>query len=139
MRKVIALSIASIGFVLVLEPSLQAAKAFDGLWAKTQKDCRNEEGPDSKTFIDLSKAIGAKPAPMVDQYENHCRIDRKIAAGDGVVLATTCFEFWDDFKKNVDGRKVTIKLAPGPNGTIRIDGKPYQPCNAKIGRSKGPR
>ena len=70
---------------------------------------------------------------MVDQYENHCRIDRKTAVGDGINLAVTCFEFWDDFKKGTDSRKATIKLAPGSNGTIKIDGKPYLRCKVPGG------
>ena len=127
MRNVI--TIASLIFVLAT--SAHAAESFDGLWAKTARDCRNQEGPDSKTFIDLSKPIGGKPAPMVDQYENHCRIDRKTVVGDGIHLAVTCFEFWDDFRKGTDSRKATIKLAPGSNGTIRIDGKPHLRCKAK--------
>ena|SRR5437764_6002602 len=130
MRNVIA--IASLIFVLGT-PSAPAAEGFDGLWAKTTKNCRNKEGWDSKTFVDLGKPIGGKPAPMVDQYENHCRIDRKTAVGDGINLAVTCFEFWDDFKKGTDSRKATIKLAPGSNGTIKIDGKPYLRCKAPGG------
>jgi hypothetical protein len=66
MRNVI--TIASIIFVLAT-PSLQAAETFDGLWAKTQKECLNKEGPDSRTFIGLGNVIGGKPAPLVDQYE----------------------------------------------------------------------
>jgi hypothetical protein len=82
-------------------------------------------------MIDLDNHIKGKPAPLVDQYENHCRVDRKMPASDGLVLSTTCFEFWDDYTKNANGRKVTIKLAPGTNGTIRIDGKPYVLCKRK--------
>src|SRR5438445_12143308 len=130
MRNVIKLA----SLILVLTaPSSRAAETFDGLWARTAKDCGNQEGPDSKTFIDLSKPIGGKPAPLVDQYENHCRIDRKTPVGDGLHLAVACFEFWDDFKKGTDSRKATIKLAPGSNGTIKIDGKPYLRCKAPGG------
>jgi hypothetical protein len=114
-----------------------AANAFDGLWARSQKDCRNEEGPDSKTFVDLDNVIKGKPAPIVDQYENHCRIDRKTPSGTGLALTATCFEFWDDYKKGVDGRKATIKLAPGANGTLTIDGKPYQRCAMKKDNKAG--
>jgi hypothetical protein len=130
MRNVITIAIAGILLALAA-PSLRAAETFDGLWAKTTKDCRNKEGPDSKTFIDSSKPIGGKPAPMVDQYENHCRIDRKTTVGDGLHLAVTCFEFWDDFKKGTDSRKAIIKLAPGSNGTIKIDGESYLKCKAR--------
>jgi hypothetical protein len=67
------------GFLLAIAcvtSLLQAAESFDGLWAMTKKDCRNTDEADSRTFIDLSKPIGGKPAPMVDQHENHCRIAR---------------------------------------------------------------
>ena len=124
-----------LAFALVT-PALQAAESFDGLWAMTQKDCRNKEGPDSKTFIDMSKPIGGKPAPMIDQYENHCRIDRKTATGDGINLSVTCFEFWDYFKENIEPRKATIKLSPDPNGTIKIDGKAYLRCKMPGGGAK---
>ena len=46
-------------------------------------------------------------------------------------LTTTCFEFWDDYNKGANGRKVTIRLALGPNDTLRIDGKPYLLCKRK--------
>jgi hypothetical protein len=115
-------------------PASLAAEGFDGLWARTAKDCRNKEGPDSKTLIDMSKPIGGKPAPMVDQYENHCRIDRKTTVGDGLHLSVTCFEFWDYFNRGIEPRKATVKLAPGPNGTIRIDDKAYLRCKAPRGR-----
>ena len=82
----------------------------------------------------MSKPIGGKPAPMVDQYENHCRIDRKTAVGDGINLSVTCFEFWDNFKKGIEPRKATFKLAPGTNGTIKIDGKTYLRCKMPAGR-----
>ncbi len=127
MRHVITMA----GIVLALAfvaPASQAAESFDGLWARTAKDCRNQEGPDSKTFIDMSKPIGGKPAPMVDQYENHCRIDRKTTIGDGITLSVTCFEFWDYFKKNIEPRKATFKLSPAANGSIKIDGKAYLRC-----------
>jgi len=131
MRNVI--TIASIIFVLAT-PSLQAAETFDGLWAKTQKECLNKEGPDSRTFIGLGNVIGGKPAPLVDQYENHCRIERRTPAGEGVTLTVTCFEFWEYFTKGIEGRKATIKLSPGLNGTLKIDGEPYLRCKAKSGR-----
>ena len=125
-----ALVIAA-GFVLITTQPMHAAQPFDGLWAATKKDCGDKEGPDSKTMIDLDNVIKGKPAPLVDQYENHCRVDRKIPDGDGLTLSTTCFEFWDDYKKNANGRKLTIKLAPGAGGTIKIDGKPYLLCKRK--------
>lgn len=133
MRNIITIAGIALAFALAA-PASHAAESYDGLWARTAKDCRNKEGPDSKTFIDMSKPIGGKPAPMVDQYENHCRIDRKTTVGDGINLSVTCFAFWDYFNKGIEPRKATVKLAPGPNGTIRIDGKPYLRCKAPNGR-----
>ena len=133
MQSIITIAGIALAFALAA-PASHAAENFDGLWARTAKDCRNKEGPDSKTFIDMSKPIGGKPAPMVDQYENHCRIDRKTTVGDGINLSVTCFEFWDYFNKGIEPRKATVKLAPGPNGTIRIDGKAYLRCKAPSSR-----
>jgi hypothetical protein len=108
-----------------------AAEWFEGLWAKTNKDCRYTDRPTSGTMIDLHQADRAKADPIFDQYENHCRIDSTSVSGQRTVLHTTCFEFWDDFKKNVDGRKTTISLAPAPGGNLSIDGKRYLRCKAK--------
>jgi hypothetical protein len=124
-----AIAMAGILFaVTIVTPSVQAAESFDGLWALTKKECRNTDQADSRTFIDLSKKIGGKDPAMVDQHENHCRIDRKIVVGGGLNLSVTCFEFWDNFKKNIEPRKATFKLSPGPNGTIKIDGKTHYRC-----------
>jgi hypothetical protein len=131
MRKPLTIALAGALAVLVAQTPALAAQTFDGLWATSKKDCRSKDGPDSKTFIDLDNVIKGKPSPLVDQYENHCRVDRKTPAGDGMVLTTTCFEFWDDYNKGANGRKVTIKLAPGPKDTLRIDGKPYLLCKRK--------
>jgi hypothetical protein len=131
MRNAIMIALTGALAVLATQAPLSAAQSFDGLWAATKKDCPDNDGPDSKTMIDLDNHIKGKPAPLVDQYENHCRVDRKTPASDGLVLSTTCFEFWEDYTKNANGRKVTIKLAPGTNGTIRIDGKPYVLCKRK--------
>ena len=131
MRKILTITLASVVALLAAQTSSHAAPPFDGLWATSRKDCRDKDGPDSKTFIDLDNFIKGKPAPLVDQYENHCRVDRQTPAGDGLVLTTTCFEFWDDYNKDANGRKVTIKLSPGPRDTLRIDGKSYLLCKRK--------
>jgi hypothetical protein len=131
MRNVLTIALAGVLAVVTAQMSAYAAQTFDGLWATSRKDCRNKDGPDSKTFIDLDNVIKGKPAPLVDQYENHCRVDRQTPAGDGLVLTTTCFEFWDDYNKGANGRKVTIKLAPGPKDKLRIDGKSYLLCKHK--------
>ena len=120
-------------FILALtsQASLRASEPFEGVWAKTQAECRDEEGPNSRTLIDLGNAIDGKPTPIFDQYEHHCRIDRISGAGDRTSLSATCFEFWEDFAKGIEGRKTTIKLAPAPRSALKIDGTLYRHCAGK--------
>jgi hypothetical protein len=135
MRNAITRGRALLGalFILALtsQASLHAAEPFEGVWAKTQPECRDEEGPNSRTLIDLGNTIEGKPAPVFDQYEHHCRIDRKSATGGGTSLAATCFEFREDFAKGVEGKKTTIKLAPAPRSALKIDGALYRRCAVK--------
>ena len=116
---------------LMSQASLRASEPFEGVWAKTQAECLDEEGPNSRTLIDLGKTVDGKLTPIFDQYEHHCRIDRTSAAGDRTSLAATCFEFWEDFTKGVEGRKTTIKLAPAQRSALKIDGTLYQRCAGK--------
>ena len=48
---------AALAFTLLAIESAGAAAAetWEGLWAKTAKECRNREGADSKTMIDLQR------------------------------------------------------------------------------------
>jgi hypothetical protein len=120
-----------IGALFILSLAAQASNAaepFEGVWAKTRKECRDQDGATSRTLIDLGNG---KAAPIFDQYENHCKIEQKTAARSVTTLAATCFEFWEDFTKGVEGRKTTINLARGPNGTLKIDRKPYRRCETK--------
>jgi hypothetical protein len=115
--------------------SSYAAEPFEGVWAKTQKECLDEEGPNSRTLIDLGNRIDGKASPLFDQYENHCRIERNAAAPDGAAtLTVTCFEFWEDFSKGADGKKASIRLSPGPKSTLKINGASYQRCEKKSAR-----
>jgi hypothetical protein len=127
-------------FILALgtqEPS-HAAEPFEGIWAKTQKECLDEEGPNSRTLIDLGNLIESKPSPLFDQYENHCKIERKTTAADGTTtLTATCFEFWEDFTKGVEGRQVSIKFSPGPKSTLKIDGASYRRCRTSNNKPRG--
>ena len=118
-------------FILALTSQVHASEPFEGVWAKTQAECRDEEGPNSRTIIDFGHTIDGKPTPIFDQYEHQCRIDRKSAAGGRTSLAATCFEFWQDFAKGAGGRKTTIKLAQAPRSALKIDGTPYQRCAVK--------
>jgi hypothetical protein len=77
-------------------PALQ--KKWEGFWAKTRKECLNKEGPDSKTMIDLRNMENGRPAPLLDQYENHCRIDGHATKDNVTTQTLSCFEFWDDYK-----------------------------------------
>ena len=105
--------------------------SFEGVWAKTTEECLDEDGPNSRTLVDLTNVVDGKPTPIFDQYENHCLIDRKSAAEEMMSLNVTCFEFWHYFTKRVDGEKRIIKLSPGGNGRLVIDGESYVRCEAK--------
>jgi hypothetical protein len=110
---------------------LCATEFFEGAWAKTHAECLDEEGPNSRTRIDLSNLIDGKPVPIFDQYENHCRIERNTTAGNGTNLSVTCFEFWEDFTKGVEGRLATIRLSSARKSSLKIDGRPYRRCPLK--------
>lgn len=127
---------ALIALTLLLPSSAIAAEPYEGAWVKTLKDCGREDGFTSLTVIDLKVNVDGKPLPMVEQYENHCFIDRKSTAGNDTTLNATCYEFWDDFKKKVDGRKATIRLSLVSKDALKIDGKAYRRCPAKKNTKK---
>jgi hypothetical protein len=80
--------------------------------------------------------IDGKPRAMVEQYEHHCFIDKKSTTGSDTTLTATCFEFWDDFKKKINGQKETIKLSVASKDLLKISGKPYRRCPEKAASSK---
>jgi len=84
----------ALSILTLAHASAFAAEPFEGVWAKTGKECRDQDGPTSRTLIDLGNVIAGKPAPIFDQYENHCKIGRKAIAGGATILSATCFEFW---------------------------------------------
>jgi hypothetical protein len=49
---------------LASQTPLRAAEQFEGIWAKTQAERLDEEGPNSRTLIDLGNVIDDKPAPV---------------------------------------------------------------------------
>lgn len=98
---------------------------YEGYWAQSRRDCRTEEGPSSRTSIDL-RAAGA--GPLFDQYENHCRILSRRGAEGGVALGLRCHEFWDDFRKRANGRDTIARIAVKGENAIAIDGRPYIRC-----------
>ena len=120
-------SMIALAALVLLSASADAAERYEGAWVTSVKEC-GKEGWTSLTVIDLKVMIHGKPRPMVDQYENHCFIDRKSTTGNETTLAMTCYEFWDAYKKKVDSRKATIKLSLGPKDTLKIDGKVHHRC-----------
>ena len=122
---------------LTLLPSFAcASEPYEGAWAKTLKECKDQDGATSLTIIDLKVNVDGKPLPMVEQYENHCFIDKTSTIGSDTTLAATCYEFWDDHKKKANGRKATIKLSLVSKDALKIDGKPYRRCPVKDAKKK---
>jgi hypothetical protein len=113
------------------QASSRAAEPFEGLWAQTKEECLDEEGPNSRTMIDLTNVVSGKPAPIFDQYENHCLIKGRIASGNDTILSVTCYEFWENFTKHIEGSEAKIKLTRGQKGLLAIDGISYQRCEAR--------
>lgn len=105
-----------------------AAEPFEGVWARTMKECRDKEGPNSRTFIDLSGKEDGKPAPLFDQYEHHCRIEKTDRAGATVKLSMVCYEFWDDYRANKDSRQEDVTLASLGKSRLKMNGKTYVRC-----------
>lgn len=110
------------------KPPAAAAEKWEGYWAKNRKECRPSDGPDSKTMIDLKNAENGKPAPLYDQYENHCRIDSHATRGNATTLKLTCFEFWDDYKARKNPRHDTINMTVLDQNSIRLNGAAYIRC-----------
>lgn len=129
------LSLAALLAVVLLSPVF-AAEPYEGAWVRSAKECGNKDGPTSLTVIDLKVNVDGKPMPMVEQYENHCFIDKKAAVGNDTTLNTTCYEFWDDFRKKAGGRKATIKLSLVSKDVLKIDGKAYRRCPEKKNTKK---
>lgn len=106
----------------------QSRMPFEGVWAETEAECKDEEGPNSRTLIDLQNTIKGKKVPLFDQYENHCRIDDIIPGGADLVLKVGCYEFWENFEKDKGRQDGLIKLSARSAPLLEIDGKKYQLC-----------
>jgi hypothetical protein len=115
------------------QASLRATESFEGIWAKTKAECLDDEGPNSRTMIDLSNTVNGTPERIFDQYENHCLIAGRNASGNDMTLSVTCYEFWENFTKRIEGRAAKIKLSRAQKGRLTIDGIPYQRCEARSG------
>lgn len=122
---------ALLASLLLMSNLSQAAEAYEGAWARTAKECKQQEGATSLTVIGLDIKIDGKPRAMVEQYENHCFIDNKSTMGRDAKLKATCYEFWDDFKNKTGGRKKTIRLSVVSKDVLTIDGKPHLRCYSR--------
>jgi len=127
---------ALVASALLLPTASRAAEPYEGAWAKTLKDCNDPDGATSLTIIGLNMKIDGMPRAMVEQYENHCFIDKKSTTGNDTTLNATCYEFWDDFKKKVSGRNEIIKLSVVSKDALKIDGNSYRRCPEKPGKKK---
>jgi hypothetical protein len=122
---------AATAAALLLPTASYAAESYEGAWVRSAKECKQQDGATSLTVIGLDIKINGKPRAMVEQYENHCFIDRKSTSGNDTTLNVTCYEFWDDFKKKADSRKATIKLSQVSKDALKIDGVSYRRCPEK--------
>jgi hypothetical protein len=132
----IRMGIAALLAMALLPSTAAATESYEGAWARTSKECNDPDGATSLTIIGLDVKIDGKPRAMVEQYENHCFIDKKLTTGNDTTLNATCYEFWDDFKKKTGGRKAAIKLAVVSKDALKIDGKSYLRCPEKKGTKK---
>ncbi|MBR1122561.1 hypothetical protein JQ628_13625 [Bradyrhizobium lablabi] len=129
------MSIAAL-LALALPTSAHAAEPYEGAWVTSPKHCSDKaDGPNSLTVIDLKVDLNGKPMPMVEQYEHHCVIDSKSTSASDTTLKATCYEFWDDYKKKVNGTKETIKLSVVSKDQLKINGKQYRRCPEKAAKS----
>jgi hypothetical protein len=97
---------------------------MEGTWARNARDCK-KEGFTSRTYISSNDA---KFGPLYDQYEHHCRIAPAAPVAKGAVLRLQCHEFWDDFQARKNAQSESVRLKPGPNGTLLIAGKRFARC-----------
>ncbi len=116
----VLLTIITFGGPVLAEPRAD----FEGVWATTNSECADEEGPNTRTLIDMSNKVG----PLYDSYEHHCRILGVSGPGNARTLSLSCHEFWEEFTKKTSPQRETVKLQmKGPQSLI-IDGKPYVRC-----------
>jgi hypothetical protein len=101
---------------------------FEGLWAETEAECLDEEGPKSRTLIDLRNMVEGKRLPLFDQYENHCRIEDVIRSGFDFVLKASCYEFWQNLNKDEDRQDGLIELSIRSAPSLEINGRKFQLC-----------
>ena len=105
-----------------------AAKSFEGVWAETQAECLDKEGPNSRTLIDFANKDKGKPLPIFEQYEWHCKVLKVVGDDKKTTLKLRCFEFWEYLEKGTDGTDTEVVLMPESKQTLRIDSKKFVRC-----------
>ena len=119
-------ALAALALMVVVPVTATAREPFEGFWARSQRECKDEDGPNSRTMIDLEDD---KVGPLFDQYEHHCKIVRRAAQGEIRRFEMKCYEFWENFTKNLDSRVETVVLRQGRNTRLlSINGKAYTLC-----------
>lgn len=111
-----------------VKPATAPAEKWEGFWAGSRRDCRNRDGFDSKTQIDLNSKENGQPAPLYDQYENHCRIDSHATRDKVTTLKLTCYEFWDDYRAKKNPRSDSIAVTVVDPQKITMNGKSFIRC-----------
>jgi hypothetical protein len=114
--------------VLATTTTSLSKEAFEGIWATSDQECRDKEGPNSRTYIDLSYAMKGRRTPIIDQYENHCRIVSSTTAGRKLRITATCYDSWEDFESGNSGAKAIFMLDSITSTTIELDQKRYIRC-----------
>ena len=108
----------------LLPPSAQAREAFEGVWARTDKECRDEDGPNSRVVIDLD----SKGGPLADRYEWHCKILKRAPVEQATRVHLRCHEFWEEYTKNQNGELRSETWSVRSPTRMLIDGKPFVRC-----------
>lgn len=118
--------------VLAAAGSAKIASAADnpikGIWARNAKECADREGANSRTFIDLENRQNGKLAPLVDRYENHCKVLRSARDGQSYRLDLKCYEFWELYEKDEDGSAAVMTIKVLGANSLQIDGARHVRC-----------
>lgn len=105
-------------------PAQGQRRNFEGVWAQTEAECLDEEGPNTRTLIDLKNP---KVGALFEGYENVCRINR-IEGQNPAKLHMTCFEFWQYLEANEAPHQTTVTIAALGPQSISLNGRPYLRC-----------
>lgn len=105
-----------------------AGQAWEGIWAKTKAECEDREGPNSLTNIESGVIFNNRMISMIDQYENHCLIDKIYPNDKEFRIATTCYEFWQNAENGDEPRPEIFKLTIINKNKIKINNESYFRC-----------